>query len=41
VVQVPVREAICQGIDEEMARDPAVYVMGERYAVGQGGNAND
>lgn len=29
VVQVPVREAINMGIDEEMARDPKVYVMGK------------
>lgn len=30
------REAICEGIDEEMERDEAVYVMGEEVAQYQG-----
>lgn len=33
---VSVREAICEGIDEEMERDEAVYVMGEEVAQYQG-----
>ena len=31
-----VREALCQGIDEEMERDEAVYIMGEEVAQYQG-----
>ena len=31
-IDVPVREAINQGIDEEMARDEKVFVMGEEVA---------
>jgi pyruvate/2-oxoglutarate/acetoin dehydrogenase E1 component len=30
--KVPVREAICQGIDEEMARDERVFVLGNPAA---------
>lgn len=33
---VPVREAICEGIDEEMERDETVFVMGEEVAQYQG-----
>lgn len=35
-VEVTVREAINQGIDEEMARDESVFVMGEEVAQYQG-----
>lgn len=35
-VQVPVREAINQAIDEEMARDPNVFCLGEEVAQYQG-----
>ena len=31
-----VREAICEGIDEEMERDEKVYIMGEEVAQYQG-----
>jgi pyruvate dehydrogenase E1 component beta subunit len=31
-----VREAICTGIDEEMERDPAVFILGEEVAQYQG-----
>ena len=31
-----VREAICEGIDEEMERDDAVFIMGEEVAQYQG-----
>lgn len=34
--EVAVREAICEGIDEEMERDENVYVMGEEVAQYQG-----
>lgn len=33
---MPVREAICQGIDEEMERDESVFIMGEEVAQYQG-----
>ncbi|GMI21391.1 hypothetical protein TeGR_g10763 [Tetraparma gracilis] len=35
-VDVPVREAINQAIDEEMDRDDRVYVIGEEVAQYQG-----
>lgn len=35
-IDVPVREAICQGIDEEMERDEQVFLMGEEVAQYQG-----
>lgn len=35
-MQVPVREAINQAIDEEMARDPNVFCLGEEVAQYQG-----
>jgi len=35
-VTMTVREAICQGIDEEMERDPAVFLLGEEVAQYQG-----
>ena len=31
-IEVTVREAINQGIDEEMERDEAVYILGEEAA---------
>ncbi|MGK3755558.1 MAG: pyruvate dehydrogenase E1 component beta subunit, partial [Bacillariaceae sp.] len=31
-----VREAICEGLDEEMERDEAVYIIGEEVAQYQG-----
>eukprot|EP00934_Nitzschia_sp_Nitz4_P009357 Nitzschia sp. Nitz4//scaffold26_size159584//78802//80071//NITZ4_002494-RA/size159584-snap-gene-0.43-mRNA-1//-1//CDS//3329545091//9347//frame0 len=34
--EMTVREAICEGIDEEMERDEKVYVMGEEVAQYQG-----
>ena len=34
--EMTVREAICEGIDEEMERDEAVYIMGEEVAQYQG-----
>jgi pyruvate dehydrogenase E1 component beta subunit len=33
---MPVREAICQGIDEEMERDESVFILGEEVAQYQG-----
>lgn len=36
LIQVPVREAINQAIDEEMARDPNVFCLGEEVAQYQG-----
>lgn len=35
-IDMPVREALCQAIDEEMERDEAVFVMGEEVAQYQG-----
>jgi len=35
-IEMTVREAINQGIDEEMARDPSVFIMGEEVAQYQG-----
>ena len=35
-IEVPVREALNQAIDEEMERDDAVYIMGEEVAQYQG-----
>lgn len=35
-IEVPVREAINQAIDEEMARDPSVFCLGEEVAQYQG-----
>jgi len=35
-IDVPVREAINQGIDEEMERDDAVFILGEEVAQYQG-----
>jgi pyruvate dehydrogenase E1 component beta subunit len=35
-IEMTVREAINQGIDEEMARDEAVYILGEEVAKYQG-----
>jgi pyruvate dehydrogenase E1 component beta subunit len=35
-IQMTVREAINQGIDEEMARDPSVWILGEEVAQYQG-----
>jgi len=35
-IEMPVREAICQGIDEEMERDESVFIMGEEVAQYQG-----
>jgi len=35
-VDMTVREAICQGIDEEMERDEAVFILGEEVAQYQG-----
>lgn len=35
-MQMTVREAINQGIDEEMARDPSVWILGEEVAQYQG-----
>jgi len=35
-IDVPVREAICQGIDEEMERDESVFILGEEVAQYQG-----
>ncbi len=35
-IEMPVREAINQAIDEEMARDEKVFVMGEEVAQYQG-----
>jgi pyruvate dehydrogenase E1 component beta subunit len=35
-IEMTVREAIHQGIDEEMARDEAVYILGEEVAQYQG-----
>lgn len=35
-IDLPVREAINQAIDEEMARDDRVFVMGEEVAQYQG-----
>jgi len=35
-IDMPVREALCQGIDEEMERDENVFVMGEEVAQYQG-----
>ena len=34
--EMTVREAICEGIDEEMERDEAVFIMGEEVAQYQG-----
>eukprot|EP00533_Pseudo-nitzschia_delicatissima_P008642 CAMPEP_0116100514 /NCGR_PEP_ID=MMETSP0327-20121206/12329_1 /TAXON_ID=44447 /ORGANISM="Pseudo-nitzschia delicatissima, Strain B596" /LENGTH=355 /DNA_ID=CAMNT_0003592437 /DNA_START=79 /DNA_END=1146 /DNA_ORIENTATION=+ len=34
--EMTVREAICEGLDEEMERDEAVYIMGEEVAQYQG-----
>jgi pyruvate dehydrogenase E1 component beta subunit len=34
--QMTVREAICEGLDEEMERDEAVFIMGEEVAQYQG-----
>jgi len=34
--EMTVREAICEGIDEEMERDESVYIMGEEVAQYQG-----
>jgi pyruvate dehydrogenase E1 component beta subunit len=36
LIQVQVREAINQAIDEEMARDPNVFCLGEEVAQYQG-----
>lgn len=36
VIQVAVREAINQGLDEEMGRDERVFLMGEEVAQYQG-----
>jgi len=35
-IEMPVREAICQGLDEEMERDENVFIMGEEVAQYQG-----
>jgi pyruvate dehydrogenase E1 component beta subunit len=35
-VEMTVREAICQGIDEEMERDESVFILGEEVAQYQG-----
>lgn len=35
-IDMPVREALNQAIDEEMERDDAVYIMGEEVAQYQG-----
>lgn len=35
-IEMPVREAINQAIDEEMARDEKVFIMGEEVAQYQG-----
>mmetsp|Transcript_34995 Transcript_34995/g.49664 ORF Transcript_34995/g.49664 Transcript_34995/m.49664 type:complete len:337 (+) Transcript_34995:50-1060(+) len=35
-IEMTVREAICEGIDEEMERDESVYIMGEEVAQYQG-----
>lgn len=35
-IDMPVREAICQGIDEEMERDESVFILGEEVAQYQG-----
>jgi len=35
-IDMAVREAICEGIDEEMERDEAVYILGEEVAQYQG-----
>lgn len=35
-IEMPVREAICQGLDEEMERDEGVFIMGEEVAQYQG-----
>jgi len=36
VKMMTVREAICEGIDEEMERDEAVFILGEEVAQYQG-----
>jgi pyruvate/2-oxoglutarate/acetoin dehydrogenase E1 component len=35
-IQMTVREAICEGIDEEMERDEGVFILGEEVAQYQG-----
>jgi pyruvate dehydrogenase E1 component beta subunit len=35
-IEVPIREAINQAIDEEMARDDKVFIIGEEVAQYQG-----
>ena len=35
-IQMTVRDAINQGIDEEMARDESVFILGEEVAQYQG-----
>jgi len=35
-IDMPVREAICQALDEEMERDESVFIMGEEVAQYQG-----
>jgi pyruvate dehydrogenase E1 component beta subunit len=35
-IEMTVREAICQGIDEEMERDESVFILGEEVAQYQG-----